>query len=73
MIEQLIRKPPMKKVSKLKEFFKSCSELINDKDDVAELTTVIEETPYDLRPEKRVNHIGKRLKIGRELRMSAQI
>ena len=41
--EQLIRKPPMKKVSKLKYFFKSCLVLINDKDVVAELTTLIEE------------------------------
>ena len=46
--KQLIRKPPMKKVSKLKEIFKSCLALINDKDVVAELTTLIEETPEDL-------------------------
>ena len=42
--EQLIRKPPMKKVSKLKEFLKSCLVLINDKDVVTELTAFIEET-----------------------------
>ena len=35
-----------------------------------ELTTLIEETPDDLQPEKRVNHVEKRLKIGRELRMT---
>ena len=46
--EQLIRKPPMKKVSKLKEFFKSCLALINDKYNVAKLKTLIEETPDDL-------------------------
>ena len=40
--EQLIRKPPMKKVSKLKEFFNFFLSLINNKDVVAELTTLIE-------------------------------
>ena len=38
----------MKNVSKLKEFFKMCLTLINDKDVVVELTTLIEETPDDL-------------------------
>ena len=46
--ENLIRMPPMKKVSKLKEFFKSCLAIINDKDVVTELTTLIEETPEHL-------------------------
>ena len=32
LFEQLIRKPPMKKVSKLKEIFKICLALIHDKD-----------------------------------------
>ena len=62
--EQLIKKPPMKKVSKLKEFFKSCLSLINDKYVVVELTTLIEETLEDPRPKKRVNHIEKKLKTG---------
>ena len=57
--EQLIKKSPMKKVSKLKEFFKSCLALINDKDDVTELTTLIEETPYDLQPEKNLTISGR--------------
>ena len=35
--EQLIRKLPMKKVSKLKDFFKICLALTNDKGVVAEL------------------------------------
>ena len=52
----------MKKVSNIKDFFKICLALINDKDVITELTALIEETPDDLRPEKRVNHIGKRLK-----------
>ena len=52
----------MKKVSKIKEFFKSCLALIHDKDDVLELATLIKETTDDLQPEKRVNHIGRKLK-----------
>ena len=69
--EPLITNKPMKKVSNLKEFFKSCLALINDKDVVTELTALIEETTDDLQPEKRFNHIGKRLKTGRELQMTA--
>ena len=37
------------------------------------MTTLIEETPKDLEPEKRVNHNEKRLKTGQELRMTAHI
>ena len=68
--EQLIRKPPMKNV---REFFKICLALIHYKDEVAELTTLIDETKEDLRPNKRVNHIRRKLKTGRELRMIVQI
>ena len=57
----------MKNVSKSKEFLKICLALIHDKDVVTKLETLIEETPEDLRPEKRVNHIGKKLKTRREL------
>ena len=67
IFEQILMKQPMKKVSKLKYFFKICLVLIHDRDVVTELTNLIEETPKYLRPEKRVNHIGKRLKIGHEL------
>ena len=35
--------------------------------------TLIEETTEYLQPEKRFNHVGKRLKTGRELRMNAHI
>ena len=38
--EQLIKNPPMKNVSKLKEFFKICLALIHDRDGVAVLTTL---------------------------------
>ena len=71
--EQLIRKPPMKKVSNIKEFFKNCLTLIHDKDVVTELTSLIEEMTKDLRPEKRVNHIGRKVKVGQELKMTMQI
>ena len=37
------------------------------------MTALIEEPQVHVRPEKRVNHIGKRLKIGHELSMNAQI
>ena len=63
----------MKKVSKLKDFFKICLALIHDKDVVEELTTLIEETSEDLWPEKRINRIGRKVKTGRELRMTTQI
>ena len=53
----------MKKVSKLKEFFKSCLALIQDRDVVAELTTLIKETPEDPQHEKKINHVRKRLKL----------
>ena len=36
------------------------------------LAALIEEPQEDVRPERRVNHIRKRLKIGRELRMTTQ-
>ena len=39
--EELLRKQPLKKVSNLKYFFKSCLALINDKDVVVELKTLI--------------------------------
>ena len=58
----------MKKVSKLKEIFKSFLALINDKYVFTELTTLIEETTEDLRPEKIVNHIGKKMNTYQELR-----
>ena len=48
LFEQLIRRSTMKKVSKLKEFFKSCLALIHDKYVVSKLTTLIEETTEDL-------------------------
>ena len=73
IFEQLIKRPPTKKVSKLKDFFKSCLALIYDKDVVIELTALIEDNTEHLRPEKRVNQIRSKRKIDRELRMTTQI
>ena len=71
--DQLLRKQPTWKVSKLKELFKILLELIQYKYVVTELKYFIEEIQEEVWPEKRVNHIGKRLKTGRELRMTSQI
>ena len=67
LFEHLLRKKTLKKVSNIKEFFKICLALINDKDVVTELETLIEETLDYLHPKKRVNLIEKELKIGQEL------
>ena len=48
IFEPLLTKQPMTKVSKIKDFFKSCLALIHDREAVAELTTLIKETPEDL-------------------------
>ena len=71
--EKLFKKKPMKKVSKIKEFFKNCLALINDKYAIIELITLIEETLDDLHPKKWFKYIGKRLYIGWELQMTAHI
>ena len=46
---------------------------MQDKDVVAELISIIEEPQEEVRLERRVNHVGKRLKTNRELRMTTQI
>ena len=38
-----------------------------------ELLALVEEPQTSLKQQKKVNHIGKRLKIGHKLRMNAQI
>ena len=57
----------------MKDFCKSCLELIKDKDVMEKLSNLVEEPQTSVRPEKKVNHIGKILKNGRELRMNGQI
>ena len=53
--------------------FKSCVEIIEDKDAVAELSALVKERQPSVRLENKFNHIGKRPKIGHELRMNAHI
>ena len=65
--DQILKKKPTRKVSKLKYFFKSCLALILNKDVVSELRILIEENTEVLQPKRRVNHVGKRLNTGREL------
>ena len=71
--DQLFQIKLTEKVTKLKNFFKSCLALIKDKDVVEELSSLVEEPQPSVRPEKKVNHIGERPKTGRELRVNAQI
>ena len=47
--------------------------LIQDKDVIVELQAMIEETPIEPRPEKKVNEVRKKLKNGHELRMTTHI
>ena len=51
--------------SKIKFFFSSFLVLIQDKDTIAELQALIEETPVEPQPEKRVNEVEKKFKTGR--------
>ena len=47
--------------------------LIQDKDVIAELQALIEETPEESPREKRVNQVKKKFKTRRELKITAQI
>ena len=71
--QHIFQKKVPQKVSKIKSFLSSCLVLIQDKDAIEELQALIEETPVEPQPEKRVNQIGKKFKTGRKLRMTAQI
>ena len=57
----------------MKNFFKSFLALIEDKYALADLSTLVEEPHPSMQPEKKFNHICKRLKTSRKLRMNAQI
>ena len=61
------------KVSKLNKFFNICLEIIEDKYALQDLSALVEEPQLRMWPEKNVILINRRLKIGRELCMSAQI
>ena len=69
--DQSLQRKLMKKLSDLKIFFKSCLSLLNDKDALAKISTLIEEPYTSLRLEKNVNHVHRRLKTSRELCMNA--
>ena len=73
IFDQLFQQKTMGKVCKLKEFFKSYLALIQYKYVVVELTTLIEEPQEYVQQSKRVNHIGKIFKTGRELIMTSHI
>ena len=47
--------------------------MLHDKDVIAELQALIEETLVELQPERRVNHVKKKFKMGHKLRMTLQI
>ena len=53
--QHIFQKKVPQKVSKLKSFLSSFLALIQDKDDIKELQELIEETPVEPQPEKRVN------------------
>ena len=57
----------------MKNFFKSCLALTEDKYALAELSTLVAEPQPSVRLKRNVNHIGKRLKTGCELQMNVQI
>ena len=71
--EQLFQKKLTTKASNLKEFFRRFLVLIKYKDVVAEPSSLIEGPQEDMQLEKRVNHIGKILKTGCEIRMTVEI
>ena len=53
--QQIFQKKTPQKVRKLKLFLPNCLALIQDKDVVAELQALIEETPVERQPENKVN------------------
>ena len=71
--QQLFQKLIPKNVSKLKSFLSSFLMLIKDKYVVTELQELIEETPVELQPGRKVNHVKKKFKMWHDLRMTAQI
>ena len=53
--QHIFHKKVPQKVSKIKSFMSSCLTLIQDKYAIEELQALIEETPVEPQPEKRVN------------------
>ena len=69
--QHIFQKNVPQKVSKLKSFLSIFLTLIQDKYAIVELQVMIEETPIELRPEKKVNQVRKKFKTGCKLRMIA--
>ena len=69
--EKLFQGKLTKKVGKLKDLFKTCLELIKEKNFVWKITSLVEEPQTNGWPKKKFNHNGKRLKKSRELRMNS--
>ena len=53
--KQIFQKRTLQKVSKLTTVLSICLVLIQDKDAIAELHAIIEETPIEPQPEKKFN------------------
>ena len=73
IFKQHIASKSVDKVSKLKPFLTIFLALIQNKDALAELEALIETILEEDPSAKKVNSFKTKLKIGRELRMSAQI
>ena len=71
--DRSIPKKPTDQVSILNNLLKSCLALVKNEDSLEKIWTLIKEPKRGYQQENNVNHIDKRLKIGRELRMNAQI
>ena len=67
IFEQLVRRPSTKKVSKLKDFFKSFLALIHEKYVVSELTALIEDNTEYLHPKRTFNQIRRKWKTSQEM------
>ena len=68
--QHIFQKKVPQKLSKLKSLLSSCLALIQDKYAIKELQALIEETPVEPQPEKRVNQVEKKFKTGHDLRMT---
>ena len=63
IFDQLFQRNPIEKVSKLNNFFKHCLALIEDKDVMEELLTLVEEPQPSVRPGEKLITLVKYLKL----------
>ena len=71
LFKLLFQKKSTEHVNKLKYFFNFFLALIEDKDSLEKLAALVEEPQTSVKLEKKVNHIGKRLKIDYELKINS--